>query len=94
MGNPRFVKGETSTHFIESETYLLEGMKKIIEREKLLAESLSQILDERKKAAAIAAVIALTRLPHSEARKLQKLCSAQTKCSENKGTDPRQATRD
>ena len=62
MENPRFVKGELSTHFIESETTLLEDMKKIIEREKPLEEKLSQILDEKKKIAAIAAVAAITQI--------------------------------
>lgn len=69
MENPRFVKGELSTHFIESETSLLEDMKRIIEREKPLEERLSQIFDERKRVAAIAAVTALTRLPHSGSAK-------------------------
>jgi pyruvate carboxylase subunit A len=64
MENPRFVKGELSTHFIESETSLLEDMKRIIEREKPLEERLSQIFDEKKKVAAIAAVAALTRVTH------------------------------
>ena len=62
MENPRFVKGELSTHFIESETTLLEDMKKIIEREKPLEEKLSQIFDEKKKIAAIAAVAAITQI--------------------------------
>ncbi len=62
MENPRFVKGELSTHFIESETTLLEDMKRIIEREKPLEERLSQIFDEKKKIAAIAAVTAVTQL--------------------------------
>ena len=61
MENPRFVKGELSTHFIESETTLLEDMKKIIEREKPLEERLSQIFDEKKKIAAIAAVAAVSQ---------------------------------
>jgi pyruvate carboxylase subunit A len=70
MENPRFVKGELSTHFIESETTLLEDMKKIIEREKPLEEKLSQIFDEKKKIAAIAAVAAVTQLPPSKPPKL------------------------
>jgi pyruvate carboxylase subunit A len=44
-------------------------MKRIIEREKPLEERLSQIFDERKRVAAIAAVTALTRLPHSGSAK-------------------------
>jgi pyruvate carboxylase subunit A len=70
MENPRFIKGELSTHFIESETTLLEDMKKIIEREKPLEEKLSQIFDEKKKIAAIAAVAAVTQLSHPKPPKL------------------------
>jgi pyruvate carboxylase subunit A len=70
MENPRFVKGELSTHFIESETTLLEDMKKIIEREKPLEERLSQIFDEKKKIAAIAAAAVVTRLSHPKPPKL------------------------
>jgi pyruvate carboxylase subunit A len=70
MENPRFVKGELSTHFIESETTLLEDMKKVVEREKPLEERLSQIFDEKKKIAAIAAVTAVTQLTPSHPPKL------------------------
>ncbi|MCX7912204.1 MAG: hypothetical protein N2506_04510 [Dehalococcoidales bacterium] len=68
MENPRYVKGELSTHFLETETTLLEDMKKIIEREKPLEEKLSQIFDERKKAAAIAAAIAVASLSQPKAK--------------------------
>jgi len=53
------VAGELSTHFIETETTLLDDMKAIMGREKPLEERLSQIFDENKKAAAIAAVTAV-----------------------------------
>ena len=66
MENPRFIKGELSTHFIDTESTLLEDMKKIMEREKPLEEKLSQIFDETKKVAAIAAVAAVTQLPYSK----------------------------
>ena len=62
MENPRFVKGELSTHFIGSETTLLDDMQKIIEREKPLEEKLSGIFDDRRKVAGIAAVAALTQM--------------------------------
>ncbi|MDO8716886.1 MAG: acetyl-CoA carboxylase biotin carboxylase subunit, partial [Dehalococcoidales bacterium] len=62
MENPRFVKGELSTHFIGSETTLLEDMKKIIERDKPLEEKLSGIFDDRRKVAGIAAVTAFTQM--------------------------------
>jgi pyruvate carboxylase subunit A len=60
MENPRYVVGDLSTSFIERETTLLYDMKRISAREKPLEEKLSQIFEDRKKAAAIAAVTALT----------------------------------
>jgi pyruvate carboxylase subunit A len=65
MENPRFMAGDLSTHFIESETTLLEDMKQIMAREQPLESKLSQIFEDRKKAAAIAAVAAVTQL-HSQ----------------------------
>jgi len=62
MENPRFVKGELGTHFIETETTLMEDMKVVMEREKPLGEKLSRSFEERKKIAAIAAVAAVARM--------------------------------
>ena len=62
MENPRFISGELGTHFIESEPTILEDMKKIIEREKPFEERLSQIFDERKRVASIAAVAAMQQI--------------------------------
>jgi len=62
MENPRFIKGELSTHFIEQETTLLDDMKNIIEREQPLEEKLSQIFDANKRAAAVAAVAAVAQM--------------------------------
>jgi pyruvate carboxylase subunit A len=56
MENPRFVDGELGTHFITRETELVNDMVAITEREKPLEEKLSQIFDETKRVAAIAAV--------------------------------------
>jgi pyruvate carboxylase subunit A len=61
MGNPRFVKGELGTHFIESETTLIEDMKRIVEEQKSLPDRLSYLSEEKKKAAAIAAAVAYQR---------------------------------
>jgi pyruvate carboxylase subunit A len=60
MENPRFVAGELGTSFIDRETTLLDDMKVIMAREKPLEEKLSQIFDEKKRAAAlaVAAVVA------------------------------------
>ncbi|MBI2860634.1 MAG: acetyl-CoA carboxylase biotin carboxylase subunit [Chloroflexi bacterium] len=60
MENPRFVSGELSTHFLDSETTLLEDIKRIAEQERPLEEKLSRIFEEKKKIAAIAAVAAVT----------------------------------
>jgi pyruvate carboxylase subunit A len=62
MENPRFVKGELSTHFIGSETTLLEDMKKIIEREKPLEEKLSEIFVDKRRVAGIAAATVLAQM--------------------------------
>jgi pyruvate carboxylase subunit A len=66
MENPRFIKGELSTHFIENETTLLDDMKKIIVREKPLEEKLTKIFDDNKKIAALAAVAMVTGLPKTK----------------------------
>ncbi len=55
MENPRFVSGELSTHFITNETSLLDDMRRIQERERPLEEKLTQIFEDRRRIAAIAA---------------------------------------
>jgi len=62
MENPRFVKGELGTHFIDREPTLLNDMKTIVEREKPLLEKLSQLYEGKRKIAAIAAVAAITQM--------------------------------
>lgn len=62
MENPRFMAGDLSTHFIEREITLMEIMKKIMAREQPLEAKLSQIFATGKKAAAIAAVTAITQM--------------------------------
>jgi len=64
MENPRFVKGELGTHFIDKETTLLADMKRIMEREKPLAERLSRVLEEKRRIAAISAVAAIAGMHH------------------------------
>jgi pyruvate carboxylase subunit A len=65
MENPRFVAGDLGTRFIENETTLIDDMKKIMTREKPLEEKLSQIFENKKKVAAVAAVAAIAQLnPH------------------------------
>jgi pyruvate carboxylase subunit A len=62
MENPRFVKGELGTHFIDKETTLLDDMKAMMEREKPLEEKLSHLFEEKRRIAAIAAVAAITQM--------------------------------
>jgi pyruvate carboxylase subunit A len=62
MENPRFVKGELGTHFIDSETTLIEDRNKITEREKPLEEKLSHLFGEKRRIAAISAVAAITQM--------------------------------
>ena len=62
MENPRFVKGELGTHFIDSETTLIEDMKRIMEREKPLEEKLSHLFEGKKRIAAISGVAAITQM--------------------------------
>jgi pyruvate carboxylase subunit A len=62
MENPRFVKGDLGTHFIDNETTLLEDMKRIIEREKPLEERLSHLSEDKRRIAAISAVAAVAQM--------------------------------
>jgi pyruvate carboxylase subunit A len=62
MENPRFVKGQLGTHFIEKETTLLADMKIIMEREIPLEAKLRHHPEDRKKIAAIAAVAAVRQM--------------------------------
>ena len=61
MENPRFVKGELETHFIERETTLLSDIQAIIDREEPLDKKLARLGQDRRKIAAIAAVTAITQ---------------------------------
>ena len=62
MGNPRFIKGELGTHFIESETTLIEDMRRMMEREIPLEEKLALPFEEKMRIAAMAAVAAITQM--------------------------------
>jgi pyruvate carboxylase subunit A len=62
MENPRFVKGELETHFIDQETGLLEDMRQIVDREHALEEKLSQIFEEKRKIAAASVLAAVTHI--------------------------------
>ena len=69
MENPRFIAGDLTTSFIERETTLIPDMQQIMEREKPLSEKLSEIFDQNRRIAAIAAVTAMTQtnLPRVDA---------------------------
>ncbi|MBN1691067.1 MAG: acetyl-CoA carboxylase biotin carboxylase subunit [Dehalococcoidia bacterium] len=61
MENARFRSGELGTHFITQETTLIDDMQAIMAREKPLEEKLSQVFDDSKRAAAVAAAVAYTQ---------------------------------
>jgi pyruvate carboxylase subunit A len=62
MENKRFQSGELGTHFITQETTLIDDMKAIMAREQPLEEKLSQVFDDSKRAAAVAAAVAYTQM--------------------------------
>ena len=72
MENKRFQSGELGTHFITQETTLIEDMQAIMAREQPLEEKLSQVFDDSKRTAAIAAALAYSQMlnknPGSDAR--------------------------
>jgi pyruvate carboxylase subunit A len=57
LANPRFIAGELGTHFIESETSLMEVMKEMIGRETPLSVKLPRSSIEKKRVAAVSAVL-------------------------------------
>jgi len=61
MDNHRFVSGRFDTHFIERETTLSDEIRKIIEREQPLDKKLGHPSDDKRKVAAIAAAVAVSR---------------------------------
>ena len=61
MENPRFVKGELDTHFIDRETNLLDDIRAMTGQEKSLENKFSHVSDDKKRIAAISAVSALTQ---------------------------------
>jgi pyruvate carboxylase subunit A len=62
MENPRFVKGELETHFVDREITLLDDIRAIMKQEKSLEKKLSHFSDDKKRIAAISAVAAFTRV--------------------------------
>lgn len=61
MANPRFIEGELGTHFIESETTLMDDMTRMMAQEHNLEDKVSGIFSKKSKIAAIAAVSAFAR---------------------------------
>jgi pyruvate carboxylase subunit A len=59
MENPRFVKGELETHFVEQEITLLDDIRAIMEQGNSLEKKFSHFFDEKKRVAAISAVTAV-----------------------------------
>ncbi|MDD5311562.1 MAG: acetyl-CoA carboxylase biotin carboxylase subunit [Dehalococcoidia bacterium] len=69
MENKRFQSGDLGTHFITQETTLLDDMQAIMARELPLEEKLSQVFDDSKRAAAVAAVMAYAQIHHKNSAK-------------------------
>ncbi|MBN2031757.1 MAG: acetyl-CoA carboxylase biotin carboxylase subunit [Deltaproteobacteria bacterium] len=67
MKNPRFVKGELDTGFIERETGLMDEIEEILKYEKSLDKKISCRPEDKMRVAAISAVAALTQM-HSRGR--------------------------
>ncbi len=65
MENPRFIKGEIGTHFIEQETALMDDIKRIEEDGKRLQEKLPRHSDDKKRIAAIAVTAAMGGIQRS-----------------------------
>jgi pyruvate carboxylase subunit A len=57
MKNPRFVKGDIDTHFIEEETGLLDDIKSVLTQERNLGDKLSEKSDQKARVAAVAASV-------------------------------------
>jgi len=62
MQNPRFVKGEINTHFIDSEVALIDDMKQIVARRGQLRDKMIHLFTDKKKIAAIAAAAAMAQV--------------------------------
>jgi pyruvate carboxylase subunit A len=60
LENERFLKGELGTHFIDTETTLINDMNRILEREQPLRNRLSHVSGQKKTAAAIAVAAAIS----------------------------------
>ena len=69
MDNPRFIQGEIGTHFIETETSLMEDMKKIFSQEQTLAEKLPSKSGQKAQVAAVAATAVYTQMLHQQRNK-------------------------
>jgi len=66
MKNPRFIKGEMGTHFIEKETGLIEEIKTVSGQEQTLADKLPLKSAQKAKVAAIAASVVLSQMSHQQ----------------------------
>ncbi len=65
MQNPRFVRGELDTHFLENETGLLDDMRRLAAQEKPLAERLASGVEDKARLAAATAAVAVVQLMDS-----------------------------
>jgi pyruvate carboxylase subunit A len=66
MKNPRFIKGDIDTHFIEEETGLIEDIKAVLEQEQILSDKLPLKFTQKARVAAIAASALLSQVIHQQ----------------------------
>jgi pyruvate carboxylase subunit A len=69
LANPRFVAGKLDTHFIETETTLLQDMEEIAARETPLGDRLPKASGPKARIAAIAAVAVLAQIHQATSQK-------------------------
>ncbi|MGD9160152.1 MAG: acetyl-CoA carboxylase biotin carboxylase subunit [Desulfobacteraceae bacterium] len=62
MKNPRFIKGDIDTHFIEEETGLIEDIRSVLAQEQALGDKLSLKSAQKARVAAIAASVVAVQM--------------------------------
>ena len=65
MENPRFIRGELGTHFIDQEVSLIDDMRRMAEGGTRLQDKLPRLSEDKKRIAAIAAATAMIRTQRS-----------------------------
>jgi pyruvate carboxylase subunit A len=71
MENPRFIQGEFGTHFIETETGLMQDIETILSQEQTLADKLPMKSVQKARVAAVAATAVYTQMLHQQRTKIK-----------------------